>query len=285
MAANNLTNTKAELISSLVQRELINSAPLTNYMRDLSALAVKGFNSISVPKLSSFTVSDRGFGATGVDNAALTDSKDTIALDKNKIVKWNYDAADAMQSSIDYQSEAATRAGTAHGRNMNAQIASLWDTIAGLDLASVADITAGNILDMREYLQLNDADMSTVSLIVGPDQEKAMLLLPEFSRYDYRGNGAAPVMNGIIGSVYGIPVAVNNAIPLGQAFMVSSEGSAIAIQRDAKYGEESNLDYGTEGKKAVVDITYGLGGLQLGEKGANAPAIAATASPFICKLA
>lgn len=285
MTANNLVNTKAELISSLVQGELINSAPLTNYMRDLSSLATKGFSSISVPKLSSFTVNDRAMGAEGVDNAPLTDDKDTIALDKNKIVKWNYDAADAMQSSINYQTESATRAGTAHGRDINSQIAALWATIAGLDLASTADITAGNILDMIEYLELNDADMSLTTLVIGPGQKKAMLLLPEFSRYEYRGNGPAPVVNGVIGEAYGVPVAVNNAIPVGQAFMVNEEGSAIAIQRQAKYGEQPNLDYGTDGVKAVVDITYGIGGLQLGEKGENAPAIGATASPFICKLA
>lgn len=280
MAANNLTNTKAELISSLVQRELTNSAILIPFMEDLSSMAMKGFNSISIPKLSSFTVADRAFGAAGADNAALTDAKDTINLDQNKIVKWNYDAADAMQSSIDYQTKAAERASSAHGRSINAAIVALWDTIAGLDLASVADVTAADILAMRKNMLDNNADMAKVSIVISTDQEAVMLGLPEFSQYQYRGDGAAPVTTGVIGRVYGIPVYVNTAVPAGQVFMVEQTGSAIAFQRGAKYAEESNLDYGTDGKKAVVDTTYGLGGLQIAEGTA-----AAGKSPFICKLA
>jgi len=280
MAANNLTNTKAELISSLVQKELLNSALLTNFMTDLSSMAMKGYSSISIPKLTGFTVGDRAFGAEGADNAALVDSKDTINLDQNKIVKWNYDSHDAMQSSINYQTMAAERAASAHGRALNSAIVTLWDTIAGLDLASVADITVDNILTMRKNMLDNNADMSKVALIVATDQEKAILSLPEFSEYQYRGDGAAPVTTGVIGRVYGIPVYVNTAVADGQAFMVETTGSAIAFQSTAKYAEQDNLDYGTGGKKAVVDAVYGLGGLQIAEGTA-----AAGKSPFVCKLA
>jgi len=281
MSANNLTETKSELIGSLVQRELINAASLTPFLEDLSSLAVKGVSSISIPKLSSFTVQDRGFGSTATDNTPLTDSKDTINLSNNKIVKWGYDAADAMQSSIDYQIKAAERASSAHGRNINSEIVSLWEAVAGLNIngGTPADITAENILTFRKFLMDNGADMSLVNFIVGTDSEKVLLGLPEFSRYDVRGGGAAPIVNGTIGSVYGIPVIVNTSIKDGQAFMVEKSGSAIAIQRAAKYGEQSDLDYGTDGKKAVVDMTYGLGGLQLGEAG-----VASTESPLICKL-
>ena len=101
MAANNLTNTKAELISSLVQRELINSAILVPFMEDLSSMAMKGYNSISIPKLSNFTVADRAFGAAGADNAALTDSKDTIDLDEVLVKATRVDEkAPFVQSNV-----------------------------------------------------------------------------------------------------------------------------------------------------------------------------------------
>ena len=86
MAAQNLVNTKQDVISAMVQRELLNNASLLPFLRDLSAMAVKGSKTISVPKLSSVTVTDRAFGAAGAESAALTDSVDTLALDKNKFV-------------------------------------------------------------------------------------------------------------------------------------------------------------------------------------------------------
>lgn len=281
MAANNLVNTKAELIGSLVQRELINSASLMRFCTDLSRLATKGYNSISIPKLTNFTVQDRAFGAAATENAPLTDSKDTINLDKNKIVLFSYDSHDEYQSSIEYMISGVERASTAHGRDMNSEIVAMWENVAGLNvLAGVpADVSIDNILDMREFMLKNDADMGTVSINCAPDMEKAMLKLPEFSRYDYRGNGASPLVNGMIGTVYGISVYVNNAVKDGQFFMTAIEGSAVAFQKAPAVGESDDVSFGTGGKKVAVDATWGLGALQVGEGLA-----AAGKSPLVCKL-
>lgn len=281
MAAQNLANTKAELISGLVQKELLESASLVPFVEDHSMLAGKGASSVSIPKLSSFTVQDRAFGAAASENAALTDGKDTIALDKNKIILFGYDAADEMQSSINYQMMAAERAATSHGRQVNTDIIAEWESVAGLNVnAGVpADITVNDILDMREFLQVNFADMTKAVLVIAADQEKAMLKLPEFSRYDYRGNGNSPIVNGIIGFVYGVPVVINQQVKAQQAFMVEKSGCGIAFQRAAKMAEQPALEYGTDGKQVAVDQTYGVGGLQIAEGTA-----AAGKSPLITKL-
>ena len=286
MAAQNLTNTKQDLIAALVQRELTETATLVANCRDWSSMAVKGAKQVEVPKLSQFTVQDRAFGAAAAENAPLTDATDVIALDKNKIVLFGYDSKDALQSTIEYKAEAIKRASTAHGRQINNDILTEWTSIAGLDLASVADITAANILSMREFLMKNFADMSSVRLIVAADQERAMLELPEFSRYEYRGVGPAPVINGQIGSVYGIPVQLNQQVADGQAFMVAPEGCGFAFQDAPRVEEDKALQYGTGGMQVAVDVLYGVGGLQLGEGVdlAGAP-LGATLSPFVAKLA
>lgn len=265
MAAQNLVNTKADIIAALVQRELLERASLTPFMTDLSSLAVKGAKSIEVPKLSSFTVQDRAFGAAASENAALTDSTDIINLDKNKIVLFGYDAADEMQSSIDYMAAAIQRASAAHGRQINSDVLTSWTATAGLSVNGVtpADITVDAILDMREFLISNFADMTKSYLVIAADQEKAMLKLPEFSRYDYRGVAGSPVVNGMIGSVYGVPVVINQQVAAQQAFMVNTEGSAYAFQRQPAVAEETDLTYGTSGRKVAVDVLYGVGGLQL----------------------
>jgi len=281
MSANNLVNTKADIFSALVQKELLETASLSPFVEDFSAMAIKGAKSVSIPKLSSFTVQDRAFGAASTENTPLTDAADEILLNKNKIILFGYDAADEMQSSIDYQSMSILRAASAHGRQVNTDILTMWDSIAGLNIngAIGADITINNILDMREFLMANFADMTKAVLCIAADQEKAMLKLPEFSRYDYRGNGTAPVVNGTIGFVYGVPVVINQQVGAQQAYMVEKSGSAIAFQRNAKVAEDSALRYGTDGKEVAVDQTYGVGGLQLGESG-----VGPTESPLIAKL-
>lgn len=281
MAAQNLVNTKADLIAALVQRELLEKASLIPFLSDLSGLAVKGAKSISIPKLSSFTVQDRSFGAAATENAALTDTVDVINLDKNKIVLFGYDSHDEIQSSIDYMASAISRASSAHGRQINTDILTMWANVAGLNLNGgvPADITIDNILDMREFLIENFADMTKSFLVIAADQEKAMLKLPEFSRYDYRGGNASPIVNGQIGFVYGVPVVINQQIAAQQAYMVNTEGSALAFQKAPAVAEDKALQYGTGGMQVAVDTLYGVGGLQIGEGTA-----AVGKSPLVAKL-
>lgn len=281
MAANNLVNTKQDVISAMVQRELKETASLLPCLGDYSSLAIKGSKQVELPQFTSFTVGDRAFGAAGSESAPLTDSTDVIALDKNKFIKFGYDAADAMQSTTNYLAEAIRRATSAHGRQINDDIITTWEAVADLSVtgAAPADITIDAILDMREKLISNFANMATVKLVIAADQEKAMLKLPEFSRYDYRGNGSSPIITGMIGSVYGVPVILNQQLKAQQAFMVAPEGSGFAFQRNPAVAQDLDLDYGTQGQKVVVDCLYGVGGLQLGAGDALAGK-----SSLVCKL-
>jgi hypothetical protein len=272
MAANVLTQAKQDLIASLVQRELKETASLISCLTDHSNLAVKGSKQVSIPKMTSFTVGDRAFGAQGAESAALTVDVDTIALNKNKYILFGYDAADEMQSTIEYKIQAITRAAAAHGRQINDDILAELELVAGISVngAAPADITASNILAMREFLMANFANMASVKFVIAADQERAMLELPEFSRYDYRGVGPSPIVNGSVGSVYGIPVILNQQIKAQQAFMIAPEGCGFAFQRSPAVGEDTDLRYGVNGMQVAVDCTYGVGGLELGEGSAGA---------------
>ena len=280
MAAQDLINTKQELIGAIVLRELKNSATLLRFVTDMSNLAVKGASSISVPKLSSFAVGDRVLGAAGAETAALSADKDTIELNKNKYLQWGYDAKSDQQSTISYLTESIKRASSAMGRQINADILTAWNASVGAAFVTGVDIVAADILNMREHLIANYADMNTAALIISADQEKAMLKLPEFSRYEYRGGAEAPVVNGMIGQVYGVPVVIFQGLAAFEAFMVTPEGSGFACQVAPAIAQEDNLDYGTGGKKVVADTLYGVGGLQLGEGEFN---VVAAKSPFITK--
>lgn len=276
-AIQTLPNTKNDLIISLVQKELIEKAMLAPFCRDLSGFAVKGAKSIAVPKLSSFAVTNRGFGAAG-DATALTDSKDVINLDFNAYLAWIEDHADIYQSSIEYRMEASKRAATAHAKYVDTQIVTGLIAVAGLSLGSVIDITKTDILDMREQIVSSNGDLTQAVLVMAPDQEKAMLQIADFMEADKYGSSNIP--NGMIGRVYGVPVVISNLVPAGQAIMFEKDGFGVAFQQGVNMSEQDDNAYGAEGKRVAVDQVFGVGGLELGEQG-----VAGTLSPLVITLA
>lgn len=274
-----LDPTKMEIIAEMVQRELAFNAKLFPFITDFSFLAGKGAKSVSFPKLTSFTVTNRASGAAG-DASALTSSVDTMLLDKNAYVAWLVDSSDEVQSRIDVQAEFAKRAAAAHGRYVDSQIITELDLVAGLNInAGVpADITRDNILDMREFIAKNDGKLESTVLVIPPEQEKAMLKISEFSNADVYGQAVIP--SGMIGRVYGIPVIIHNGLgDAQQAYMFEKEGMSIAFQKAPNMSAQMANEYGSNAVRYAMDQLFGVKGLQLGEKG-----LGATVSPLVAKL-
>lgn len=280
-AIQTLPNTKNELITSLVQRELKAQSKLLPFISDFSGFAGKGVKSVSIPRLTSFTAQSRTFGA-GVDATKLTDAVDTIALDKNKIVRWLEDHRDNYQSTIDFRMEASKRAATAHSRVVDEDIVTAL--IGGAfsfenATTSSAVITKADVLAMRAKLLKENADLSRLTLVISVDNEAAMLAIDEFVRADAYGNSNIPM--GMIGTVYGVKVVVSNNASLGatQAIMFDSESLGIAFQQDVQMSEQAENGYGALSVAVAIDQVYGLDILQeaVGSAGSGE-------SPLIVKL-
>ena len=277
-AIQTLPNSKNDLIISLVQKELIERAMFAPFCRDLSGFAGKGTQSIKVPKLSSFSVVDRAFGAAG-DATALTDATDTISLGFNAYIAWVEDHRDVYQSTIEYRMEAASRAARAHAKYVDQQIITVLEAVAALSVngAAPADITQADILDMREQIIASNGDLSQAVLAVSTDQEKVMLQINDFVRADAYGSSNLP--NGVIGRVYGMPVIVSNLIKAQQAFVFERDGLGLAFQEGVQMSEQDANEYGAMSKRVAVDQVFGVGGLELDEQGASG-----TKSPLVAKL-
>ena len=269
MASQTLPNSKNDLIIALVQKELIEKAMLAPFCRDLSGYASKGTKSIAVPKLSSFTVANRTFGAAGSESI-LSDSVDTILIDQNAYLAWSEDHADFYQSTINFRMEAASRAAKAHAKYVDEKIIAGLIAAAGLNVGATADIAQADILDMREFILANNGDLSQAVLVMGPDQEKAMLQIADFMRQD--AYGVSNIPNGQIGKVYSIPVIISNLVGAGQAIMFEKDGYGVAFQQGVNMSEESNNQFGSLGKRVCVDQVFGTGGLEL--SGGVSPLIA-----------
>jgi hypothetical protein len=251
---------KQDAIAAMAQKELLAKAIFSNYFTDVSQFAVKGMKSISFPKLSAMTVGERPSGGT-LDAVAITSTVDQLSLNIPAYIKWIIDPNDAIQSTLNWELETVGKAGSAHGRYFDSKV--LATVVAeATEVSATGNITRDLILEMREYLKKNEADLSQVTLFVAPDQMTSLLKIDEFTKADVYGQAVIP--NGMIGRVYGIPVVEHNLLGVGQYFMAEKGAIAFGFQKAPAYGEEDAIDFGVGAKKRALDALYGVKGLQIG---------------------
>jgi hypothetical protein len=262
-----LLSTKQSLILSLVQKELKFAAKLFPTITDLSAYAGKGTKSFTVPNLSSFTVVNRVSGAQG-DSSVLTAGSDLMNLDYNAYVAWIIDSFDEIQSNINVQMENASRAASALGRYVDTQVIAKLDSIAGYNQGAATTVTADILLDLREYLLNSHANPQELTVLMGTDQEKAMLKIADFVRADYYGQ--SNIGSGIIGKVYGMNVMVHSGLAASKVYCYDKSGIAGAFQQQPSMSEQGANEFGSGAKRVAVDQIFGICGLQIAQNGAAA---------------
>jgi len=278
MGNTQLGDTKATLISNLVQRELAFAAILRGSVTDVSNFALPGAKEIKFPKLTSFSVSNRTEGVLG-ETTAVTASSDTLALNVNAYVSWAIDAFTAKQSSIDSSLESIKLASQAMGRYVDEQIIAKMVASAAsfINVGTDADVTYANLVDMRKALLKADAVLAQCAIVASPAQEAAIMKLTEFK--DASVYGQANIPRGVVGQILGMPVYIHNGLLDKQLFMFEKSAVAVGFQKEAQYGEESFIELGVGAKRCAVDQYFGVAAMQTGLKGA-----ASGKSPLIIGL-
>lgn len=253
--------TKMALIVDMAQKELVAKAIFSSYFTDVSSFAQKGMKSIGFPKLSSFVVGERASGTT-LDAQAISSSVETLLLDTPAYIKWIIDPNDAIQSTLNWELETVSRASGAHGRYFDGKIRAKVIADAA-EVAAIGDISRDNVLEMREYLKKNEADMNNVTLFVAATELTNLLKIDEFSRADVYGSPVT--QTGMLGRVFGINVVETNSLSDGEFFMAEKGAIAYGFQKAPAYGEQDELDFGVGCKKRALDSLYGCKSLQIGE--------------------
>lgn len=264
--------TKMDYISSLVLKELQFQAKLIPTVTDVSQFAIKGVKTISFPKLSSFTAVNRSFGAAG-NATALTESINTLTINKVPYVAYLVDENSASQSTIDWAIESSKRGATALARFVDNEIISTLFA-AGVPVTAAGDITYDSVLEMIEELRKAEADMNMVQLLVSPAQHTALMKLDEYKRADVYG--AANLQQNVLGFIHGIPVMVHSGLADDQFAMFEKSACAIGFQSQVEMSEQGANEYGPMSKRVAMSAQFGLTALQLGEKG-----VLGTQSPLI----
>jgi hypothetical protein len=150
-----VANVQEALVAEIVQRELQAASKLAGLFTDYSELVGKGTATLKIPRSDSFSVQNRD-NATPTPASAqnLTFTFDEIALDQSKYVYYVIPGDVELDAKPSYEQTAASRAASAHGRNMDiARIDELWsgaDSGNDIDFDSSVDDIEQTILDMIE---------------------------------------------------------------------------------------------------------------------------------------
>lgn len=261
--AQTLPNTKAELIVSFVQRELKSKVTLLPTVTDVSRFAVKGAKSISFPKLTSYSIVDRTFGVAG-DATALTDSIDKLDLEWNAYCAAIIDSSDEVQSSIEFKMESLTRMAAAHGRYVDSKISAvLAGSYADAINAAAANVTEGNIIDLRTALIKNEVDVNSMFLAISPDQEAAILKIANFVRAD--SYGVSNIPNGVVGRLFGFNVVINTQLVAYSCYAYSPEAIVLGFQKAPAMSEQPANEYGANGVRIAMDQLFGIKAIHTAE--------------------
>ena len=256
-----LDSTKMAMIAAAAQKSLAFAAKLFPTVTDLSFMVGKGMKSIDVPKLGEFTVTNRASGAK-VDATVLTDGSDQMLLNKVPHINFIIDPQDEVQSRLDVQLEYAIRAAAAMGRYVDTQIAAELSTV-GTQVGVAGAISKAWVLAAREYIATNNGDLANTTLIVNAESEGDLLAIDDFVRYDSVGQAPSPVVSGMIGRIYGIPVLLTNALASGEFYMYEKLGIAGAFQRAPQVGTSPDVSYGPTAQRWAIESHFGVKGMQI----------------------
>jgi len=270
--------TKQDLIASLVQRELAFKAKLLPYFTDVSNFAIPGAQSISFPKLTSFTVVDRSEGVAG-DATALTATVDKLDLSINAYVAYIIDSMTKKQANIQSEMEFAKRAASSHGRYVDSQILAALATGAASfqNVGADADVTYANLTAMQEAYLTADGLMEDGVWIVSVAQNSAIVNLAEFK--DTSAFGEMVIRDGYVKQILGMPVVIHNGLSAPELYLCSKESLAIGFQSAPSMDEQPANEFGVGSTRVAVDQLFGIKVLQTGLKGA-----ASGKSPLILGL-
>ncbi len=264
-----------ELVSSIVQQELIQSMVLAPTLNDVSSRVIQGIDKVKMPKADSFTAAAK---ADGVDltSQALTFSSDDLSLDQYYAVFTTLERLASLQANVDVLGEVAKRMASALAYEMDAKIyAQMLLTSAAapdhrllFDNDPTATLTKNDFIKAKKLLKIQNVPMNDGKLFcaISPERESDMLKLADFVDADkwYSGSEAAK-LNGVIGKAYGFQIVVSNVVSDTGCVFYHSDHVAWARQQEPLMDTAPNVK--ALGFDVALSHVYGCKVTQGGKMG------------------
>jgi N4-gp56 family major capsid protein len=263
--------TKQDVVSAIVQKELIQSSILIPTVTDLTPWVKKGATQVTAPRAGSFTVQDKAEN-TGTDWQSITFAGDALLLDKYKHIPALLEDIAQMQAAVDVEGEYIRRMASAMALQMDVDLivqlklcsASSPDHIRALG-NSGAGITVANILEARKLLNQQNVPQSERFLVISPAQESYMLAIDNFVSAEKYGS-SQPVMNAELGRVFGFTVLMHNSLSDAEALAYHKSHAAFARQQDPRF-ERQRASLKELGDELSLSTLYGCKVMDSGKRG------------------
>lgn len=268
--------TEMELITQIVQAELLENTVVMGTVTDYSGLVQPGIKSLEIPRFEADTTTGSGrFGgpsAQNVDGETAVAFKsaslvtDTIALDKWVNLPYRIPDRVAAQSRVPLEAELARKAGKEMAIYVDQQLIAELNTLTQVRNYATDDVMAlADIVAARTTLDRQNVPQSDRYLLISPERHADMLNIANFIKANEYGSREA-LLKGEIGEVYGFRVLISNLLTANQAFAYHKECVAMAMQQQVDF-ESQRADVNIR----ATDYSYAAGwGAQLmydGRKG------------------
>lgn len=259
--------TSMDVIASIVQETLKQESKLLPLISDYSAFAMKGAQSVKVPRRTQFTAADKAEN-TALTAQELTFAVDTISLAKNKAIYAALERVAEIQATPNVEGEIIMEM----AKELALQVDK--DIFTEIALASAAapdhrvafvgsDVAQVDLLQARYLLNAQNVPMDNRFLGIAPDQEKALLSIADFVRADAYGS-AGGLINGEIGRIYGMTVVMSNVFTAARAYVWHKSAVGFAQQMTPEYS--TDVDLKNTAKEYLLQHVYGVEVLDSGKR-------------------
>ena len=242
--------------SKLVMAQLV----IKKYSED-----VKNFgDKVHIDYVKNLTGGDKSED-TDVEFEANTEGKITLTVNKHKYVAVKIEDIAKIQSKPELRALYTQKIGYRLAQFVDTDLLSLYSGLSTTKGYTTSKITLSTILDAVQILDENEVPEDERYMVISAAQKRAMLEIPEVSRYDYRGDAVA-LKTASLGSIDFLNLKIfwsNNVVKTGSNPTVSHnllfhrEAFALVMQM----GPRIQTDYNIRALawELVGDEIYGVG--------------------------
>lgn len=226
---------------------------------------VKNFgDKVHIDYVKNLTAQDKS-ADTDVVFEANTEGKITLTVNKHKYAAVKIEDIAKVQSKPDLRALYTQKIGYALAKQVDTDLLTLYSGLSTTKGYTTSKITLSTILDAIQVLDENDVPDDERYLVVSAAQKRAMLEIPEVTRYDYRGDATA-LKTASLGSIDFLNLKIfwsTNVVTTGTTPTVShnllfhKEAFGLVMQ----LGPRMQTDYNIRALawELVGDEIYGVG--------------------------
>jgi len=261
-----------EIISSIVQSELIQASVLASTIEDFTSLVLAGSDSLKLPRTGSFAVEKKQSGQKAMAQKLLL-ATDKLDLSEHAVVQALIEDIANIQSNVPLVTEYLKRMASAHALQLDKDIyAQLKLTSSSgpdnrIAFAAGGAPTKADFIGARKLMKKNNVPQDGGwYCAINPDMEAVIIGLADFVDADKWMSGAELVKsNGVLGRAYGFNIVVSNVVSDDYMVMYHRSHVGMAFQRQPNLQEQYELE--NLALRVSLDQLYGVKVLDSGKRG------------------